>query len=526
MTNKTSSQQRAGLVAEAATLRAQLAAARDLAAVKAEDVWARREQEAEHAIAMATVDERAMTAKRERRERARDTKDAEALAALYRRATRSGARARLRAQIQGSAEVRALRIAKVRTVTLAVGIPVLIAFAAWSTTGVQAGVTRLLDLTPWSASWSAAWLVEPALITVVGAIIIGRAVLRSSGGNTDWRAAAFEWGFLSLSLALNIVGGWPTESGDFWTGLGTALPHSIGPLGCAGTAFLIGLFDSYVTDARPWHQAPRLADIDLTAPLTVPPMTAPAPAPVAAAESIPAVEPVSRPAVETATENTAPDAPTPAPPVPSVSVPAPPAAAAVFASPPRPAATYRLSAADGYRDPGLGDLVSTLGTGESWPPRTVPPGWRPRLPASASESGAESPAPAAESPTASDRDRADEVVDEAETTLATGPGAADDAPEDPAGGDASDVDEDVDEADGAGDQGDEKGADDGGLTATERARAYWDDQIAQGRIPTGAEMDRQVGTANYCSKLRRQWITEPAAQEIASASDGRRLHAV
>lgn len=511
MSNKTSNQN-TGRV-DAAALRADRAAARALAAVKAQDIWARKVQETEHAIAMADVDEYATNARRERRERTRDTADAEALAALYRRATRAGARARLRAQIQGSAEVRALRIAKVRTFTLLVGIPVLIAFAAWSTTGVQAGVTRLLDLTPWSATWSAAWLVEPALITVVGAIIIGRAILRSSGGDTDWRATAFEWGFLGLSLGLNIVGGWPEGSAGFWAGMGTALPHAIGPFGCAGTAFLIGLFDSYVTDARPWHNAPRLADIDLTAPTMTVPSVPTAPVPPAAtipAQSRPAVETAPAP-TETAAETAAPDAPATVPPAT-----APTSSAAVTApsTPNRPAATYRLSAADGYRDPALDELFSTLGTGKSWPLRITPPGWRaPSLPSGAEstgetgESGAENPA----APAASDRDGAGESVEAAGSTLATGPATDGGAPEDGPGGDAGDV----------GEAGGE-----GGLSATERARAYWDSEIAQGRIPTGAEMDRQVGTANYCSKLRRQWITEPAAQAVAAASDGRRLHAV
>jgi hypothetical protein len=249
-------------VDEAARLRAQLAAARDLVAVQAEDAWVRRAQATEHRIAMADVDERAAAAQRARRERASDAVEADALAALYRRATRSGARARIRAEIQGSAEMRALRCAAVRRVALLAGLPVLAAFASWSTTGVQAGVVRLLGLTGGSASWWASWAVEPALITVVALIIVGRAVLRSAGGDTDWRAGLAEWTALGMSLALNILGG--------WSGLGGALPHAIGPLGCAGTAALVGLFDGYVTAARPWDGAPRLADMDLTAPVAVP----------------------------------------------------------------------------------------------------------------------------------------------------------------------------------------------------------------------------------------------------------------
>lgn len=260
--DRTVEQRRGREVESSDSLRDQLAEAREVIAVQREDARERRAQQAEHRIALADVDERAAAADRARRERARDAVEADALAELYRRATRSGARARIRAQIQGSAEMRALRVAKIRSVALLAGIPVLAAFAAWSTTGVQAGVVRLLDLTGDSPAWWASWAMEPALIAVVALIIIGRAVLRSSGGDTDWRATVAECTALGLSLALNIIGGW---SGG-WSGLLTALPHSIGPLGAAGTAFLIGVFDSYVSNARPWDGAPRLSELDLVPP--------------------------------------------------------------------------------------------------------------------------------------------------------------------------------------------------------------------------------------------------------------------
>ncbi|GAB4050197.1 hypothetical protein [Catellatospora paridis] len=241
---------------------AKLDSERNRLSVQREDTLARRAMEAEHRIAMDDVREQARAAQRARGERARDAADAAALSALYRRAQRSGTRARLRAQIQGSAEMRALRIARVRSVTLMAGVPVLAAFAAWSTTGVQAGVARLLGLTGGSPGWWSAWAMEPALIAIVGLIIIGRAVLRSAGGDTDWRADAIEWTALATSLALNIVGGWAT--GVHWSEqIGPMLAHSVGPIGAAGTAFLIGLFDGYVSAARPWHGAPRLADMDL-----------------------------------------------------------------------------------------------------------------------------------------------------------------------------------------------------------------------------------------------------------------------
>lgn len=243
-------------------LRTQLEEDRAVVEVRREDERERREHDVEHRIALARIQERERTEARERREDDRDAAEDVALAELYRRAKRSGERARIRAEIDGSAEMRALRVAKVRKVALWAGIPVLAAFAAWSTTGVQAGVVRLLNLDAGTASWWASWSVEPALITIVALIIIGRAVLRSSGGDVDWRASVVEWSALGLSLALNIVGGW--HGG--WDGLVTALPHSIGPIGCAGTAFLLGLFDGYVTRARPWEGAPRLADLNIIPP--------------------------------------------------------------------------------------------------------------------------------------------------------------------------------------------------------------------------------------------------------------------
>ncbi|GIG03156.1 hypothetical protein [Catellatospora citrea] len=230
--------------------------------VKREDTLARRAMEAEHRIAMGDVREQARAAKRARGERARDAADAAALSALYRRAQRSGTRARLRAQIQGSAEMRALRVARVRSVILAAGVPLLAAFAAWSTTGVQAGVVKLLNLDSGSAGWWAAWAMEPALIAIVGLIIIGRAMLRSAGGDTDARALIIEWSALFTSLALNIIGGWDSSLPQDQQ-YGPMLAHSVGPIGAATVAFLIGLFDGYVSAARPWHGAPKLAEMDL-----------------------------------------------------------------------------------------------------------------------------------------------------------------------------------------------------------------------------------------------------------------------
>jgi len=257
-------------------LEQQLAEQRAVLGVQRDDDLTRRERDAHYRDALAEVQEQTAALDRERRARIREAEQDAALHQMYRRAARDGARARIRTDIQRTAEMRALRIARVRSVALLAGIPVLLAFGGWSTSGVQAGVVRILGLEPHSAGWWSAWGVEPALLTIVALIIIGRAVLLSSGGKTDWKAATAEWAALSTSVALNMAGGW---HGEGWSAVGGALAHSVGPLGAAGTAFLIGLFDGYVAAARPWDGAPRLADLDLTPPDPAGGRPAPAPAP-------------------------------------------------------------------------------------------------------------------------------------------------------------------------------------------------------------------------------------------------------
>lgn len=198
------------------------------------------------------------------RELARDENDKRALARLYREAMHSGARAHVRTRILESAEMRALRIEQVRKMTLRVGVPILVAFAAWSTAGVQAGVVKLLGLATESTGWWASWSMEPALMAIVVLIIIGRAMLRSSGGATDRRADVIEGAALLTSVALNMAGGWDSHLG-FGQAVGAALAHSVGPLGAAGTAYLIGVFDSYVSAARPWDGAQTLEQMGLVA---------------------------------------------------------------------------------------------------------------------------------------------------------------------------------------------------------------------------------------------------------------------
>ncbi|MEH1017864.1 hypothetical protein V6U90_32980 [Micromonospora sp. CPCC 206060] len=248
-------------------IRAKLAAGRDLVDAKRDDALARRRQEVEHRIALAEVEDLEADQQRSRRERAEETRESAKLTRYYRRAAGRGARARIRADIDRSVEMRTLRVARVRAATLAIGIPALLAFGAWSTAGVQAGVARLLGLNDGSAGWWAAWGVEPALLAVVALIIISRAVLESSGGSTDQRATRVEWTALLTSIALNMAGGW---HGQGWSAAGGLIAHSIGPVGAAGVAYLIGLLLGYVAAARPWHDAPRLADLDLPMPTTGP----------------------------------------------------------------------------------------------------------------------------------------------------------------------------------------------------------------------------------------------------------------
>lgn len=246
--------------ADAADLRGHLSDERAIVAVNREHEWVSIAQDTQHRIRIDDVAEAAARAKRTRKQRAKDATEDAKLADLYRAAKAAGHRASLRAKMNASAEVRAVRLAKMRTFLLIAGLPVLLAFAAWSTTGVQAGFAKLMDLSEEDPGWWSAWAVEPALITIVAGIIIGRAILRSSGGDTDRRADLIEWAALGSSLALNVFGGW---HGEGWSALGAAIGHSLGPIGAAGTAYLMGVFDAYIAQADPNKDAKRLDELDL-----------------------------------------------------------------------------------------------------------------------------------------------------------------------------------------------------------------------------------------------------------------------
>ncbi|MEE2040143.1 hypothetical protein Q8791_23275 [Nocardiopsis sp. CT-R113] len=273
---------------------------RKLRKARREDAVKRRRAAAEYRQALRDVDETARAAEHERAERAADRAEQTKIGSVFRHARVNGARARLAFQISQSAEARRLRVQAVRTWTLRVGIPVLLGFGLWSTSGVHDGVVTALALTPGTLSWWAAWVVEPGLITVVAAVIIGRSILRTAGGDVDRRALVVMGAALLVSLALSVLPVWPTVWGA--DAAAAIVAKSLGPIGAAVTAHLIGMFDDYARDAQPEEGAETLDEMKLVHPVpagTVPPLPAQkdspqVPAPAPAAE----VTPAPAPAVE------------------------------------------------------------------------------------------------------------------------------------------------------------------------------------------------------------------------------------
>ncbi|OLT27165.1 hypothetical protein BJF83_18905 [Nocardiopsis sp. CNR-923] len=164
--------------------------------------------------------------------------------------------------MRGTAEARALRISRTRTLSLLVLLPVLAAFGIWSTAGVHAGVTTMTATPAGTAMWWALWLLEPALITGVGWIILCRSWLSTSGGILGDQADTIMKGALGVSIVLNAIGHWPDALS--WQGVGGLIAHSLGPIGAATTAHLIGLIESAVTQANPTQGAPLLDTLDTT----------------------------------------------------------------------------------------------------------------------------------------------------------------------------------------------------------------------------------------------------------------------
>lgn len=248
-------------------LQRRLTLRRGLDSLKRSDSVQRLQARVQHQIAVSAARAAARRDRRQRREENRDAHENVSLSELRRRASVSGERARVRSQIMQSAEMRAMRVEKVRRTSLVVLVPVLVAFAAWSTTGVHAGLMHLLAVPSGSPMWWAGWALEPALIAIVAGVIVVRAVLRSSGGDLGWRATFAEWAALTVSIALNAAGHWP-ESGTL-TAVAALIAHSIGPLGAALTAWLIGIIDDAVASAQPdldrkGEKVPSLADLSVS----------------------------------------------------------------------------------------------------------------------------------------------------------------------------------------------------------------------------------------------------------------------
>lgn len=183
------------------------------------------------------------------------------LESLRRTTAAGGHRARIRTMVLRSAEHRAVRIETVRQASLKVGGVVLAVMALWSTAGVHAGVVTLLKLKTGSLGWCAAWAVEPALMAIVALIIVSRSMLRSSGGALADAADKIEYGALGTSILLNLASGGLT--GFTWSSVPVLLAHSIGPVGAAGVAYLIGVIDASCASADPWTGAPTMADLGL-----------------------------------------------------------------------------------------------------------------------------------------------------------------------------------------------------------------------------------------------------------------------
>lgn len=216
-----------------------------------------RKAEQGHEIALADLDDERADARQTRRERRADRREARRLANLSREVKVSGARIAAAHNLTNTGEYRALRIQKIRRVSLMVLLPVLIAFGSWSTIGVQAGAAKLLGVSGGSL-WTGAYFIEPALATIVAGIIIVRAALRAFGGDLDWRATAIEWGALTASLILNLAGAWPEGGGT--ESIAATVVHSIGPVGLMTTAFLIAIIDDAVAKAKPYEGHPSMAD--------------------------------------------------------------------------------------------------------------------------------------------------------------------------------------------------------------------------------------------------------------------------
>ena len=223
-------------------LEADLARDRQVADARRTDELKRKQAEAQHGRDLADVAEDARRAELDRAER-EDTVTADAaLARMYREARAAGERARVTSQMARSGEVRALRLERLRTLNLKVLVPVLLGFAAWSTTGVHHGAARLMAVGAWGSDpmWWALWLLEPVLIGAVVWVTIVRARLAAAGGTIDPRAVQLAIGCLAVSIFLNLTAGAPnhppTSISAVLSVAAAMLGHAVGPTGAVRAA--------------------------------------------------------------------------------------------------------------------------------------------------------------------------------------------------------------------------------------------------------------------------------------------------
>ena len=218
--------------------------------------------EIEHQLAVHDVEERRQAAEQARQSRAQSREDLTRLYEEYRRALVAGTTRHWQSVIHRSGEARALRLHHLLLWVIGVGLPVLIACAAYASTGVQAGLARWLDLEPGTPRWWASWLVEPAFATVVCGIILFKAVIVSCGGATDWKLEVVKWGFLGGSIALTVADHPAVFHASGWIpAIGYAVMLSLGSIATAVVAWLMGLMIRYISEADPWRGASSVADL-------------------------------------------------------------------------------------------------------------------------------------------------------------------------------------------------------------------------------------------------------------------------